>query len=182
MKRSLLFLAIVSLILAGCRYIAPLTTRHNIPIDPAVLGLWESVDQDGAVDPDPDKRMVILKFSNTEYLIHYDHVFYRGYNIKVGKVSCVQVQVIGNDYGPVGEAMGSYDVVTYGLKNDVLAFQTLNSKKVSEKLKTSAALRRAFLKHQNDKDLFGGKTRFIRFDRHPARLKPKSRHDGATNL
>lgn len=159
MKRTLFFLAIVSLILAGCRYVAPLTAQHTIPVDPALLGLWDKVDQNGE---HPDERLLILKFSKTEYLIYDGSVYYRGYNIKIGKIPCLQVQIIGGESGPDIEDVGRYDVATYAFRNNELRVRILNSNKVSDELKDSVSLRRAFLKHQNDKDLFVKEIRFHR--------------------
>ncbi len=56
------------LFLCGCGYETPLTEKHTTPIDPAVLCLWETVLEDRNEEKE---RMMILKFSSTEYIIHY---------------------------------------------------------------------------------------------------------------
>ena len=64
------------LFLCGCEYEAPLTEKHNAPIDPAVLGLWETLPENS---DEEKERMMILKFSSTEYIIHYpvrEHAMY----------------------------------------------------------------------------------------------------------
>ena len=35
-----------------------------------IIGLWEEVPE-GDKPPDPDEKMLILKYSDTEYLVHY---------------------------------------------------------------------------------------------------------------
>ena len=61
--------------------------------------------------------MMILKYSDTEYLVHYstkEGLYYRAYPINVGGVPCVQIQVIGNGEGPIGEnEKVRYTVVSY---------------------------------------------------------------------
>ena len=88
---------------AGCEYQSPLTKEHTISIDSSVLGLWEFVPEKGE-EPNPNERMMILKYSDTEYLIRYfkgtnEEVYYRGYSIKIGNVPCVQLQIIGFEDG-----------------------------------------------------------------------------------
>ena len=103
MKCKLALLTIAALLITGCEYESPLTKEHNIAVDSAVLGLWEAIPDKGE-EPKQNERMMILKYSGTEYLIHYpvgkDGVYFRGYPIKIGGVSCVQLQAIGTDDGP----------------------------------------------------------------------------------
>jgi hypothetical protein len=51
-----------------------LTEDHPIAVDSSVLGLWEVIPDDG--------------------------IYYRAYPIKIGGVSCVQLQAIGTKAGP----------------------------------------------------------------------------------
>ena len=103
MKCKLALLTVAVLLITGCEYESPLTKEHNIAVDSAVLGLWEAIPDKGE-EPKQNERMMILKYSGTEYLIHYpvgkDGVYFRGYPIKIGGVSCVQFQAIGTDDGP----------------------------------------------------------------------------------
>lgn len=147
------------LLLVGCEYESPLTKEHNIAVDPAVLGVWEpiQVTDDKAKQ---DERMIILKYSDTEYLIHYpsggrDQAYYRGYPIKIGGVSCVQLQIIGTDEGPLQkDEKGLFSVASYHLTAGKLEINLLNTDLVDDALKTSAELRQAFLKHKDNKELF----------------------------
>ena len=63
-----------------------------------MLGLWETL----AENSDEEKeRMMILKFSSTEYIIHYpvreNAMYFRASPIKFGGVSCVQLQAISSN-------------------------------------------------------------------------------------
>lgn len=158
MRRAVLWLAVSTLFLAGCDYEVPLTEEHSIKIDSSVLGLWEIVSENGEPSTSGD-RLTILKYSDTEYLIHYpvgeDGIYYRGYSIRVGDITCVQTQVIGDSDGPAGDDdKNLYGVVIYILANGELEIKTLNKELISKELKDSEALRNAFLKHQKNEDLF----------------------------
>ena len=158
MKYMMLF-AIVGFLVAGCEYESPLTTEHNIAIDSAVLGLWEELKPDEGVEPKEDEQMMILKYSDTEYLIHYptgkNGIYYRGYPIKIGGISCVQLQIIGTDDGPPKkDETELFHVVSYQLTDGQLEIKTLDTDLVNDDLKTTEELHKAFLKHKENKDLF----------------------------
>lgn len=155
----MMFTAVVFL-LAGCQYESPLTKEHHIAVDPAVLGVWKVVQNKEGQPPQQEERMIILKYSDTEYLIHYppggnDEIYYRGYPIKIGGLSCVQLQVIGTDDGPPKEdEKNLFFVASYGLKDGRLAIRTLNTEVVDDSLKTTDELRKAFLANRDNRELF----------------------------
>ncbi len=161
MKQSSILAAVFILILSACTYDAPITEEHSIPIDEALLGMWEALPR-GHQDSDDLVQLLVLKFSETEYQIHYsqgDGVFYfRGYAIEVEDVPAVQLQILGNKDGPVDDtAEERYSVVSYqliygGLVELVVA--ELNTDLVDEDLETREAIRQAFVVHKDDKDLF----------------------------
>lgn len=167
MRRIAALPIIAILFLAGCEYEQPLVNEHTIPVDSAVLGVWEPQPDKGE-KPEDSERLVILKFSDTEYLIHYppggnDETYYRGYAIELGGVPCVQLQVIGTKDGPPKKDVKAlYAVVSYALKDGFLEVRTLNSDLVDDDLKTTEALVQAFLKNKNDKKLFNDPARFRR--------------------
>lgn len=153
------------LFLAGCKYETLLTKEHAIAVDLSVLGLWEP-QPDGREGPGANERMMILKYSDTEYLIHYppggnDEAYYRGYPIQIGGISCVQLQVIGTEDGmPKRDIKDLFHVVSYELKKGILEIRMLNTDLVGSNLKTSEALAQAFLNHKDNKDLFTNSVRF----------------------
>ena len=163
MKYAGVFLAAVILITIGCDYRAPLTEEHTIAVDRAVLGLWEEVPK-GDKPPNPDERMLILHYSDTEYLIHYpagkDGLFFRGYPIKVGGIPCVKIELIARYDGDPGKEDKRYQVVRYALSKGILEVRTLNTDLVARDLQDGAGLRQAFLKNKDNKDLFHDPGRF----------------------
>ncbi len=164
MKRAAIVLSVTILLVTGCEYDDPLTTKHNIPIDSAVLGWWELRPDEGQ-EPDPDEQMMILKYSDTEYVIHYpvgkNGIYWRGYPVRVGDVACVQLQVIGTGDGPVFQNAGDrFHVVAYRLIDGDLEVKTLNTDLVDDDLKGSQALQQAFLEHKNHTALFIDPGRF----------------------
>jgi hypothetical protein len=165
MKCVIVLLIVTVLFLAGCKYEAPLTKEHAIPVDSSVLGLWEP-QPDEREESGADDRMMILKYSDSEYLIHYppggnDETYYRGYPIQIGGILYVQLQVIGTEDGmPKGNIKDLFHVVSYELKNGILEIRTLNTDLVDSNLKTTEALVQAFLNHKDNKDLFTNSVRF----------------------
>ena len=165
MRCIAVLLMIMVLFFAGCKYDTPLTKEHAIPVDSSVLGLWEP-QSDEREESGADERMMILKYSDTEYLIHYppggnDETYYRGYPIKIGGISCVQLQVIGTEDGmPKRGVKDLFHVVSYELKKGILEIRTLNTDLVDNHLKTTEALVQAFLNHKDNKDLFTNSVRF----------------------
>jgi hypothetical protein len=158
MKYIMMMFAMVVFLLVGCEYDSPFTKEHGIAIDPAVIGLWEPKPDEGE-DSRQDELMMILKCSDTEYLIHYptgkDGIYYRGYPIKIGGISCVQLQIIGTDDGPPRkDETELFHAVSYQLTDGQLKIKTLDTDLVNDDLKTTDELRKAFLKHKDSKDLF----------------------------
>ena len=158
-------LAIVAfLVIPGCDYLAPLTEEHTIPVDASVLGLWEETPR-GDKPSSPDERILILKYTDTEYLIRYpagkDGLYFRGYPVKVEGVSCVQIQQIGTADGDIEKEDRKYQVISYTLSNGELEIRTLNTD-LDKNLPDGAALRGALLKHKDNKDLFNNPGKFRR--------------------
>ena len=129
-----------------------------------MLGLWETLPENS---DEEKERMMILKFSSTEYIIHYpvreNAMYFRAYPIKVGGVSCVQLQAIGSNDGPQDQGeKGLYHVASYQLSDAKLEIKLLNEKLVDDELKKSVDLPRAFLKHKENKNLFVNPVKFRR--------------------
>ena len=167
MKNAIMSVIAVALVLsfAGCKYPAPLTEEHTIAIDPSIIGLWEEVPEGNSV-PDPNGRMLVLKYSDTEYLVHYptgkDGEYFRAYPIKIGGVSCIQIQAIGKAGRDIGKEEKKYDVISYSLSNNEVEIKTLNTYVIDENIKDSAGLKEAFMKNRDNKDLFANPGRFRR--------------------
>lgn len=162
-SKWVLFLSLV--VATGCKYETPLSDQHDVPVDSTLLGLWHQVpDADEAWK---EERLLILKYSETEYLIHYpaqdDGLYYRGYGIDVGGISCVQLQIIGVENGPPpADDEDLYHVVLPRLVDGQLEVSLLNTDVVDENLTESGALRQAFLASVDRADLFVAPLRFVR--------------------
>jgi hypothetical protein len=157
---------VAALTLPGCRYEAPLTRDHKIPIDPALLGLWEEMPNEDEESKTPD-RMLVFRYSPTEYLVHYPlgegGFYFRAYPIEVADTKCVQLEIIGTESGSSEETERKlFDVVTYRLAGSTLEVRTLNSALVTDDLATTDGLARAFRAHRNEKELFTEPGRFRR--------------------
>lgn len=157
---------------SGCIYEAPLVAENKLPIDAAILGLWEPVPEEGKepekggdnplkkiLEKSPeDSRLLILKFSEKEYMIsESNNIHYRAYPIELGGKRFVQLQVIGTNGGPMDwkdEKPRPFLVCFFELKNGELALRTMNEDLVSGDLKTTAALQKAFLKNKDNPELF----------------------------
>lgn len=154
--RKLAWPALLGVLLAGaCVYDVPVTTDHAIPIDEAILGAWVSVPE-GNDDPVQTR---ILRFSETEYVVHYLEddweLYFRAYPIKVGGVAAVQLEVLGDEDEVVEpDASERYTVAAYRLLNGKLEVRTLNSELISADIADGESLRAAILEHEGHPGLF----------------------------
>ena len=168
-----------ALLLSGCIYEAPLVAENKLPIDAAIIGLWEPLPQEEK-EPENDgdnplkkilehspaeTRLLILKFSETEYLISNpvaEHsIHYRAYPIELGGKRCVQLQVIGTNEGSAdweNDTPRPFLVCSHETKDGNLIVSNLNEELVGDELKTTAALQEAFLKNKDNPQLFGEPT------------------------
>lgn len=170
MKRGIIFIISIFFLFAGCEYETSLTDEHKIPVDNAALGLWEAVPEKSRVSDPKDTvsgskdRMIVLKYTDTEYLIHYptgDEGFYfRGYPVRIGGISCVQIQLIGDSNGAIKTGERKYQVVSYQFVTGELEIKTLNTNLVEKNIKDRNKLKKAFLKNKNKGELFINPVRF----------------------
>lgn len=173
--KALALLSTVAVIcLAGCIYEAPLVAKHTIPINPALVGLWEAMPKEPAEpekdggrrskvldDPLAGARLLILKFSDTEYVItpgSQDGIYYRAYAIELGGTRCMQLEVIGTGEGAPDwedKKPKPFLVCSFEMKDGNLMVRTLNEDVIGDDLKTTEALQEAFLKNKDNAELFG---------------------------
>jgi hypothetical protein len=152
----------LGIVATGCEYEVPLAEKQGLPIDNSVLGIWEGIPPDG--EPQTKDRMKVSRYSETEYLVHYfapEHNRYlRAYPIRIGGLSCIQIQGIHTEKENIKEKDRSYYVFSYELLNGDLAMKCLNPNLVSNNLKSSSELQAAFLRHKDNGNLFIGPSRF----------------------
>ena len=166
MKDISLVALICVFLAAACQYDAPLTTAHDIPIDPAILGTWVIVPSE---NDDPATLVRIHRFSDTEYAIHYQEselgLYFRAYAINIAGVAAMQLELIGSDESAVGsDAEDRYVVARYSMVNGQLEVSTLNTDLVSDKLADPESLREAFIANKNNPDLFNDPGLFKRLE------------------
>ena len=164
MKHFLPFLVFLLLCVAACEYQEPLSEKQNIPIDQALLGLWEPAPEKN--EPKPSGEWILaMKYSDTEYIIHYqtgtDSMYFRAYPLKVGDISCVQLQLIGNASGPLAKTEPAYQVAFVTLTGDEVTIRMMNTSVVGRDLR-SPGLREAFLKNSKNTNLFREPVKFRR--------------------
>ncbi len=152
-------ITLLIMFITACQYHAPLTTEHNIPIDPAILGAWESVPGTGEWSSSIEK-MRVQKFSSTEYMIHYftegSEMDFRAYLIEVAGISAIQLELIGTDEGAIGEDDKDprFIVASYAIKDGGMEIRLLNTKLISDALKDSKSIHKAFIEHRENPELF----------------------------
>ena len=103
--------------------------------------------------------MLILRYSDTEYIVRQpagdDGLYYRAYPIRPSGVKWMQLEALGTGNGPIIEDdFDPFLVASYRLEGGQLEVQTLNTKVVGKKSKTTEALREAFLEKKDAADLF----------------------------
>ncbi|HEX2767690.1 MAG TPA: hypothetical protein VHN12_00255 [Geobacteraceae bacterium] len=164
MKHFLLSLLFLLLSVAGCEYQEPLYEKQNISIDQALLGLWEPAPEKN--EPKPSGEWILaLKYSDTEYLIHYhtgsDSMYFRAYPLKVGDISCLQLQLIGNDSGPLAKTDPAWQVAFVTRTGDEVTIRMMNTSVVGRDLR-GPGLREAFLKNSKNTNFFREPVKFRR--------------------
>jgi hypothetical protein len=145
MKNKVAVLLISVLLLgAGCEYEVPLAEKKDLPIDSALLGLWES-----GGEKEDKETIAVSRYSDTEYAILFvsdnKETRLRGYPIEVAEISCVQLVTVEE------KKENRYYVITYELSKGFLIVRMLNA---SKDLKSSIELRNAFIKNKDNNELF----------------------------
>ena len=153
-KLVLLFLLGIPLLVA-CVFDVPVTTDHVIAIDEAILGPWASVPE-GEDDP---VQIRILRFSDTEYLLHYFEddwqLYFRAYPVKIGATPAVQLEVLGDDNKALTEdAKERFTVATYRMVDGKLEVRTLNTELFDTGISDSDSLKAEILKKEDHPELF----------------------------
>lgn len=153
-KLILLFLLGIPLLVA-CVFDVPVTTDRVIAIDEAILGPWQSVPE--GKDEPVDIR--ILRFSETEYVLHYFEddweLYFRAYPVKIGKISAVQLEVLGDANEVVSEdADERYMIAAYRMVDGKLEVRTLNTELFDTEISDSNTLKAEILKHEENPELF----------------------------
>jgi hypothetical protein len=147
---ALLLFVFALAVLAGCEYYfsEPLAENLAVPLDQSMLGLWQFVP---AKTGDPVSYLMIVAFSGSEYLFHLfspgsdEHLYYRGYPVRIGGDTCVQLRELGENSLKKGwkaaDEKKSYLVVLATLKDANLEFGLLQVPRGEKKIEGRAFLR-----------------------------------------
>lgn len=96
--KRIIIVTLLLLATTGCVSEHPVTHKHNIPIDPSILGIWK--EQNNGLSNRINEELLVLKYSGTEYMVYYrknnDHIYMRGYIVYVDDKQFVQLKVIGS--------------------------------------------------------------------------------------
>jgi hypothetical protein len=165
MKKWLIFILAIMLTIAGCEYQEPLSEKQNLPIDESLVGQWNAVPDSGDTSPVND-RIVVLKLSGTEYLVHYytgsGSMYFRAYPLKVGNIECLQLHLLGYQDGRLARDDAPFQVAKYTLLGDTVEIRMMNTSIVGSRNSGSAELRDAFIKNQANDKLFRDPGKFRR--------------------
>lgn len=173
MSRSRVFLAVplaATLMLTACNFKVPASDRASGPVDPALIGVWES--QPDKDSQDAPVRAVIYRWNDQEYFIHYgagakDGLYYRAWAVEPAGVRLLQLQCLGNSAGQKVEER-PYQLAKISLKDDTLEVRLINDGTVGKDHATSAALVKAIEEKKNDPKLFSDEpAKFVRVKVNP---------------
>lgn len=158
MRKHGLILVIILIILAACDYDSPLVGEASLPIDQALLGAWEFIDEERA-EQKSHERLVIRQESANLYVIEFidgeSILYFKGWLAELEGHHFMQLEVTGTDEGSVGdEDADLFSVVSYVLDNGKLVYRSLNTDLVDTGLADTAALQAAFIANLDDPDLF----------------------------
>lgn len=163
MKRFLILAAVTGLFLGSCIFKVPFVEEATVKIDLGLLGAWEEKVGEG----EKSHRMVVLPFSEKEYLIHYpaaeDGIYYRAYLIEMGGKQYVQLQALGTHAGLPEKLKTPYTLARCSQLDGSLELQMIKNKVIDANIDSSTLLRESFQTHKEE-ELFDEPSTFLRVE------------------
>ena len=143
-----LALCATALVIGGCTYDEPITTKPTRKVEPGLIGDWTSTGEH-------KEHMRVRQLDDRTYVLTYDGDLYRAYHSDVAGLALVSVQSLQPE-------QRKYAYLTWKLAADgkTLALRVVNEKVVPENLKTSAAVQKRLKKNAANPDLFEEEVRF----------------------
>jgi len=171
MKKTANSFVLLVALLSACIYDFPITEKHVIPFDSALLGNWEWVPTEPD-DTDDWGGLRMRRFSDTEILVlHYDEeseMYFRAYAFEIEGTSGLQLEFLGDDHSPVEhDGENRYSVVSYEIDADEITVKWLNTDLVDEDLGSGEALRQIVVENKDRRDLFTEPVRFKKIEPEP---------------
>lgn len=126
MKFALLFFL---LLISSCYDEIPVTEKMKLPVDNTLLGTWKIVSEynsrEGRWDDFEEKgQMVILKWSEKEYVVNFSDLYFRAYGISLNtKRQVLQTELLKRDNQYI---TSKYSVWEYENRGDTLIISLLN--------------------------------------------------------
>ena len=145
--------AAVGLLISGCDFDVPLTTKPTRPIDDHLIGDWVYVD----VNAQKIEHMNVRKLDDFTYIVAYDGDLYRAFHSDFADTAFLSVQ----DLNP---APGKYLYMVYQLSADgaKLGLKFINTKVIPKATKDQAAIQELIKQNLNNPKLFGEESLFSR--------------------
>lgn len=159
MKKMMIVSAVCAL-LAGCDYTVPLVKTADMPIDPAVVGLWQRTGDDNK-----HEGLLVLPLNKREYLVVFpagskDAMFARGCLWRDGGATLVQLDWFGTGRGDLPEDKRTFQYAAYTVEPDTLSIRLLNPEVVAKDITSHDALVKAITDNRNDPKLFRAEMMF----------------------
>lgn len=148
-KVLLPFIAVASLLVAGCDYSVPLSTKPERAVDERLIGDWIS----------PDSWMKVRRFDAENYVVYHNGTTFRAWHSAVAGLPLITVQELESKPGDTKFAYLAYDVADDGRR---LNLRVVRDEVVSKKINDTAAMRKAVEQHARHPDLL---TEIIPFSR-----------------
>ena len=154
MHLRLLFVAIGLAFLSACDYTIPLSTTPQLPIDPALVGVWSRSKENGQVE-----RLLVLPQGANEYLVSFpsgekDALFARACLCRANERTLVQLTWFGTAQGTVPDDNRVYQYAACNVKDGTLYASLLNADIVKRDLQTAEALTQSIADNKDNPVLF----------------------------
>ncbi|MFU8893126.1 MAG: hypothetical protein ACNA8L_05800 [Luteolibacter sp.] len=151
------------LLLNSCVFEVPFESTANIPVNPSLLGLWETAKPK---NPKGANRMRVLKHSDNEYLVEYPlgerAMFFRAFAVHLDGTDFIQTQLIGTVDGPVEHGDRKYHLFKITVDGDTMEMSAIKASHLGDDLATPAQMKAAFSARHKDPELFGTPDSFRR--------------------
>jgi hypothetical protein len=149
------------LLLNSCVFESPFETQAKIPVNPALLGRWESVP---GGDGQASERMLVLQHSPNEYAVEYPvgekAMFFRAFAVELAGGSFIQIQLIGTAEGPVKPEDRKFHLLKVSATADAMEMRTIDPDVLGKDHGDPAQMKAAFNEHKDDPKLFEDPEKF----------------------
>jgi hypothetical protein len=147
------------ILLSSCVFEAPFEANAKIPVDPALLGRWEKISDDGDAE-----RIRVLQHSDNEYVVEYPvgekAMVFRAFAVELAGADFIQVQWIGTAAGPVKDGDRKYHLLKVAVDGETMDMRVINADVLGKEHNDAAAMKDTFEKRKDDPKLFDEPVKF----------------------